>query len=274
MSEPREVLTPANLQGLITKAGDTEGPERVLLYSDPGAGKTPLLASANRVAAFSPLLLINLDGSDATKSIKTSFPEVDVINIKNFKTLYEVFSMIRNSNGAGFKSVCVDGGTSVQVRGIEHLYYKDRGGRNNNFLDFESASMQNGGWDANKDQMRIFFDAFTGLPVHLFVTAWRRNIARMPKKIGEYVPPYWVPDFTPKVLNAACGRFSSVLYLYKHETTGKRVLQSRTGNTVMARDRGDRLPKILEDPTMEKMAKYWDLDCSPVFGGTPNYDGK
>lgn len=258
-TEKEEVLTPDSLGGLkIYRAESITQFERALVYGPPSIGKTPLIASADNVDGMSPMLIINVD--KGAKSLRSLYPHARVVDIRNFSQLQKVFDQLHKTKGAGFKSVCVDGVTTAQVRGIEHLYYSAEGGRNTSFTDFKTAQMQNGGWSTSATQMGILFDAFTDLPMHVFMTAWSRNVAK-PKtnKMDEVVVPSWVPDFTPAALNKACGAFDSILYMYYHEAKGCRVLQSKGTPRVMARDRGDRLPDTLEDPTMREIAKHWGL---------------
>lgn len=264
-----EILTPSSLGGLrLYQAADIELPERVMIYGEATVGKTPLVASANLVSAFSPILIINVDRG--AKSLKNLHPGVTIVNVRTFQALYNVFKELHQRKGAGFKSVCVDGATTAQFKGFEHLL--NEGKINTDFIDFKSPSgVQD--WTSSIQQMTILFNAFNELPIHVFFTAWARNIAK-PKKMMEVPPPVWVPDFTPGVLNIAAGAFDTILYMnLQTQTAGSskktvRVLQSKGTDSVMARDRGDRLPGSIVDPTMEVLAKHWGLDHTLVGQGS------
>lgn len=269
-----EILTPTSLGNLkVTKAGDLEGPERVLLFGNPGSGKTPFLGSANRVAAFSPCLFVNVDREDGCKSLKWTYPEVDIVHTPVFMDLYEVLEALWKKKMAGYRSLIIDGGTTAQLRGIEHIYRDDKQ-LIRKFTDPTVPSRQNNGWDKSKGQMSAFFDVLCDFPIHVFMTAWSRNVAPEPTgrgSMGQERGELWQPDFTPAVFNAACGRFSSLLFMRKGRVSGQRLLKSRDTPTNIGRDRGNRLPPVLTNPIMEDLAKYWGLDCSPVNGGAERY---
>lgn len=273
MSE--EVLTPASLGGLsVVAAGDLDGPERALIYGAPGSGKSPFLGSANRVVAFSPCLLINSDRLDGPKSLKWAFPEVRVVTVATFQDLYDVLEALWNKEGAGYRSFIIDGGTTAQLRGIEHLYKGLNGKPIREFVDPHVPSRQNHGWDKSKGQMTALFDVLCDFPQHIFMTAWARNVApaltgkgSMSEERGEL----WQPDFTPAVYNAGCGRFSSILFFKKGRVSGQRLLKSRDTADSIGRDRGNRLPPVLKNPIMADLAKHWGLDCSPVNGGAERH---
>jgi hypothetical protein len=258
-----ELLRPGSLGGLkIVKAGDYHGPERALIYGANSVGKTPLLASANKVECFAPTLIINIDSG--AKSLANLYPDTDVISPRNFEefdklfqSLYELFDRKR----CPYKSICVDGTTTAQLKGIDYLYRKENA--NMSFAEFTTAELANGGWVKSTRQMEKMFGLFRDLPVHLFMTAWAEDIAPAPEKIGQKVTPYYVPDFTKKLRSIACGSFDSILYMYLavHPNTGvaTRTLRTRAHKSAMARDRGDRLPETIDNPTMELLAKHWGL---------------
>lgn len=276
MGTTEEILSPGNLGGLkVVTAGDLDGPERVLLYSLPGEGKTPLLGSANRVAAFSPCLFINIDREDGPKSIKWLYPEINIIQITTVMDLYKVLEALWNRKGRPYKSFIVDGGTTAQLRGIEHLYRRENEKNHGSiryFVDPTVPGRSNGGWDKSKSQMTALFDVFCDFDQHVFVTAWARNTAPDPVKMNEPRGELWQPDFTPAVYNAACGRFSSLLFLKRGKTSGQRILKARNTDTSVGRDRGNRLPPTITNPIMADLAKAWNLDDSPVLGGAERYE--
>jgi len=271
------VLTSGDTLGLNTvAASDIQTPERALWYGPPGVGKTPILGSGNLVAAFHPMLFIDVDGG--SKSLKVVDPSIRVHQVRTFKKLYQAFERLHDAKGGGYNCIVVDGVPTAQAIGVEHLYYDNKGGRNYNFVDFETATLTNGGFTASTQQMRILTEAFKQLPCHIFFTAWARNIAPMPKRIGESVPPMWVPDFPDKTRNAITGGFESILYLSVYGNDNVVKLQARSGTTVMARDRGNRLPPTMElwhpkwdtrklgaqPPAMQLVAKEWGLDATLI----------
>lgn len=257
-----EILTPTSLGGLpVYKASDIVRPVRAMLYARPGAGKTPLVASADNVAAFSPLLVIDCD--DGPKSLRSAFPSVHVVSPRTLEQLQRVCDALP-TKAKCFKSICVDGVTTVQYRGYEHLH--GNRGVYNSFTNFESPGWQNHGYQASASQMAILADTFMALKDHhIFFTAWAKNVAT-PTKANPDPPAQWEPAFTPAASSAILGRFDSILYLGRQEQNGNSVpyIRSRGNARIMARDRDDLLPETIVNPTMQLLAKHWGLDHSIV----------
>lgn len=270
MSE--EVLTLDSLGGLkVHSAGDIVPPERALVYGGPSCGKTPFVATGHLVRAFHPMLFICCD--DGAKSVKTVHPGIKVVSPLTLVQLEKVIDALLAGKHATFKSICLDGASTVQYRGYEHLFGKN--GRYGSFVDFDSPNWANHGYQASAQQMAIMVEKMKRLPCHVFFTAWAKNVAKVTRE-NPNPPDSWEPSFTPSASDAIVGRFDSILYLGKMDQNGTQVKYVRAksntkgGVHIMARDRGARLPEVIqspnkaEDPTMQLLAKHWGLDHSLV----------
>lgn len=257
MSETtEEVLKPEMLGGLrVYSAGDLQRPERALIYGTPSSGKTPLLGSAVGVEPFDPMLIIDCD--DGPKSLRHRYPQAKLVSPRTLKQLQSVVDALRTGKWQNYKSIAVDGVSTVQFRGFEHLYGQD--GRYRSFTEFESPKFSNGGWQASANQMAIMVEAFKSIPVHLFFTAWAKDVSK-PTRANPDPVPMWEPAFSPAVSDRIAGAFDSILFMHSKEVKGEnvRILQSKA-TRAMARDRDERLPASIENPTMEILAKHWGL---------------
>lgn len=258
-----EILTPETLGGLrVYRAADLEKPERALIYGQPAAGKTPIVASADLVKVFHPMLVIDCD--DGPKSLRRRYPNIRVISPRTLKQLESIIDSLIQRKGAGFRSICLDGVSTVQYRGYEHLY--GRNGKYPSFTEFESPSWQNHGYEASAQQMAIMVEKLKSLEdIHLFFTAWAKDAAKVTRQ-NPNPPSLWEPAFTGAVGRAINGRFDSILYLGSENQNGKVVkyIRSQESGQVMARDRDERLPAIIKEPSMQLLAKHWGLDSSLV----------
>lgn len=263
--KPKEILTPDSLGGLkVYQAGDIEGPERMLLYSNPGLGKTPIVATADQVNEFHPLLVIDCD--EGPKSLRRRYPKVRVISPRSLEQLQRVVDSLVARKGRPFRSICVDGSSTLQYRGYEHVLGKNKQYRS--FTQYDAPSWKNGAWQATAQQMTILVETLKSLTeVHLFFTAWAKDVSKPTTQVPEPLP-CWEPLFTPAAAAAINGRFDSILFLNREDQNGNTVkyIRSRGNNKVMARDRDDRLPETISEPSMQLLAKHWGLDHTLVEG--------
>jgi hypothetical protein len=269
-SEP--VLRPESLGGLrVYSAAEIEKPELCVVYSEPGVGKTPLVASGNRIAAFHPMLVIDCD--DGPKSLRRRYPEVKVVSPRTLAELQGVWDDMLRGKAKKYRSIMLDGGSAIQYRGYEHLLgdspMPGKPRRYQSMVKFDSPSWQNHGYQNSAVQMTVMVEIIKELQLryeqHFFFTAWAKNVAKATKE-NPSPPDKWEPAFTPAVGDAIDGRFDSILYFYKERQNQSFVKKLRSAGdaNVMCRDRDDRLPEVMVNPTMQLIAKAWGLDSSIV----------
>lgn len=258
-----EVVKPGSNVGLkVAKAGDLTYWVNAMIYGEGGVGKTALLGSADEVECFSPTLVISMDQGE--KTLKGMFPDTAVLKPANFMDVQRVLNELYNNDGSydgvQYKSLGFDNATMAQKVGIEYLY--DREKPSIDFVEFEAATFANGGWNRSSEQMRRLFFYFKKLPMHKFFTAWSKDFGK-PTKGNPSPLPKWMPLFSNTLANEVPGYFDSVLYMYytTFENKDIRALRSEGTSSIMAKDRdgGKKLPKIIKEPTMLKLAEGWGL---------------
>lgn len=256
----REVVRPGSIGGLKKyKASEMDYWVNAMIYGEPNVGKTDLLGSANEVECFAPILVINIE--DGAKTLKGRWPNVDVVTPSTFMDVQRIYDDLVKGKGCGYKSVGLDNCTIGQKRGIEYIY--DQETISTDFTEFEAATWANGGWNRSSEQMRRMFDYFKRLPMHKFFIAWSKDFARATKANKEPNPKI-MPLFSNALANEVPGYFDSVLYMkWAQAERGAevRVLQAKGTSSIMAKDRdgGKKLPDVMREPTMAKMAQAWGL---------------
>lgn len=228
---------------------------------------TPFLASGNRVAAFHPVLVIDCDGGP--KSLRRRYPEVKVVSPISVNQLQGIWDDMLRGKARQYRTIMVDGTSNVQYRSYEHLLGTEptpgKDPKYHSMVKFKEPNWENHGYQNSATQMAIMCEIIKELQrkfeQHFFITAWRKNVAENAK-----APDSWEPAFTPAAAAAIDGRFDSILYFYKERQNQKFVKKLRSAGDpyVMCRDRDDRLPDVLVDPTMQLLAKHWGLDHSLV----------
>jgi hypothetical protein len=109
-------------------------------------------------------------------------------------------------------------------------------------------------WGKNIEQMRKFIRAFRDLPINTIFTALRMDDRNT--KTGQVTT---LPSLSGKLAREAAAFLDEVLYYYIKATTEEgvyeRLLLTAKTEEVVAKDRSDALPMIVENPTMEYLFK-------------------
>jgi hypothetical protein len=113
----------------IKKAEALNVPKSMLIYGDPKNGKTWLAASAAEVAAFSPVLLIDVEGG--ATAIARDWRDVDVIQVDTHEQLEAVLDGLLSQEHK-YKTVIVDT-MGVAMDRAEKVFGEKPENKNNRF---------------------------------------------------------------------------------------------------------------------------------------------
>lgn len=243
-------LRPGHIGKLKTrKAADRSPYPCILLYGDGGTGKTTLAASACEVPDLAPVLHLNVEnGAQSLEEKWGSHPDLDVIDIDNIIELQNVYRDLYNGKGLGYKTVVVDNATESQSQGIEYILSGIK--QSGDFVEFEGATFANGAWNRSSEQMRKMIRYYRNLPMTVIFTAWRKDYSKPDEKV-----PKWGPSFTRTFGGEAPGMVNDVWHYYlKGED---RILQTNATDRAIAKDRTNKLPQIIKNPTMQIINDYW-----------------
>lgn len=216
----------------------------LLVYGESGVGKTVFAGSASLVESMSPVLLLNIEGG--TLSLKDFYPNVHTVPIRKFSQLQDIYNDLYKGKSK-YKTAIIDSHTEAQKLAMrDHMRYAS--GRDSS-LDEDVPQMQH--WLKNIEQMRKFTRAWRDLPINTIFTALesqeKDNRGRIQTK----------PSMNGKLQSELPGFFDLVLYMYtKTEkragtTSTRRMVLTRRTDTIQAKDRSNKLPLAIENPTME-----------------------
>lgn len=250
MSEGK--LTPSNLGRLQVVKPDQIEWLNILIYGDPGVGKTILCASASVVEELQPVLLV--DAEAGTLSIRKMYPDVDVVKMSNFGDLKYIRDLL-SSGKFPYKTVILDSISETQDIGMDDILAvqvakSDR--------ERDEDMPEQSDWGRNRNQIRKMIRAFKNAPCHFIVTALAKETDRGVIK----------PALAGQSANSVPGQMDEVLYMRVGEVPidpqdpkkGKkevRALLTRAQGKIFAKDRSTTLPDVVIEPTMQILFDYF-----------------
>lgn len=235
------VIRPTSVGGLeITTVAEGSQYLNMLIYGHSGVGKTRLAASAAAVEELSPVLFIDIEGG--TMSIRDVYPDVDRVRVKSMMDMQNTYQAIRDGK-LEYKTIVLDSLTEIQkfsmLQIMKELLQEEPE------RDPEVPGLRE--WGKNAEQTRRLIRAFRDLPVNTIFTALAAE------ERDKYNKSHLKPSLNGKLSSEAQGFLDIVVYMYIKEVDGEQVRLLLTSSTesVQAKDRSDRLPPVVENPTME-----------------------
>lgn len=218
----------------------------LLVYGDPGAGKTVLAASADLVPEMRPVLFIDIEGG--TFSIRERYPDVRVVRIQKWDQMQEVYDALFSGDHE-YRTVVCDSLTEIQKFSMYNIM--EFTVRKDPERDPDVPSMRE--WGKNIEQIRKFVRGFRDLPMHTVFTALAKS-----DKDNKTGAVKTTPGLSGKLANEVAGFLDIVGYQYTKviDDEVRRFLLTTATDKFVAKDRSGHLPPTIEAPTMEKVFNH------------------
>jgi phage nucleotide-binding protein len=234
----------------------------ILIYGDPGTGKTYLAGTAQDVPEMANVHFFNIDGGLMTLASRGDISATDILSVDELET--EFFKV---ANGdpeyAGIKTIVIDNISELQTLALEGeamKAYKDRIKKDKNYT-IDEIYLEDYGV-AGKKLARIL-RGFRDLPLNVIYLAHKKDKMRK----GTNTLEASTPNLTDKLCTAVCGYMDIVAFLYtadeqvehngQFETVMHRYLLTQPMNNFVAKVRNsefaERLGAFVEDPTFPKI---------------------
>ena len=243
MATEATVLTERTLGGLkVEPVVESASFLNMLIYGDPGVGKTVLAGSAQACPDLAPVVFIDMEGG--TLSLRKQYPNVEVVPVKSMDHMQRVYEELRRGN-SGYKTVVLDSLTEIQkfsMYGIMDQVVKDNEDRDPDVPGLKE-------WAKNTEQIRKLVRAFRDLPMNTIFTALSAH---------DFEPSRTRPSLSAKLSSEVAGFVDIVVYMYI-KIVGKerkRLLLSQGTGITIAKDRSGFLPEVIEHPTMADIYAY------------------
>ncbi len=206
---------------------------RMVLYGESGVGKT-------RFCSTWPTPLF-LDADRGMASIRT---KVDRIEIVSWDDLSNAYGML--AEGLPYKTVVLDTLNEIQLIGMKGV-----------LENFPHVKRPYESLPGESDYGKMLYDfnnmihAFRDLPYHVIF------ISQSNSKIFD--TDTVMPQLTGKNTTRNLTRTVDLVgYMYKKEDEKRTRILSFDEAEFVTKDRSDKLPAFIENPTFDEMAKYWE----------------
>ena len=214
----------------VTNAKDIKMPPlNLLVYGEPGVGKTYMLKTAVK-----PALVLDAEGGTLT----LMGSDTDILKINSPEDIRDAFKELKN--GAGYKTVCFDSITEVYKCFMDEIIKKNPNiarayGDQPSLSDYGRAS----------ELMRRTIRQFRDLPIHFIATALVQDLKD--EKDGSLTR---LPSLPGKLAYEVAGYMDVVGYVFANENkeTGdvERGVLVQPRGTIIAKDRSGKLGQVVE----------------------------
>jgi len=220
----------------------------LLVFGEPGAGKTYLAGTAQDHPKTSPVLVLDVEGGTTTLRHR---PDVDVIQVRSIEQIIAVHNKLVTDNKGYYKTVVIDSLTELQKLDLSDIMkelVQRRPDRDPDVPDVRE-------WGKTGVHMRKIVRHFRDLPMNTILTAL---VDPYKDSTGSVV---YYPNLPGKMRTELAGFFDVVGYLYTRpseegEENGQainRIIQFTGTQKVIAKDRTATLGHFMENPTIPLM---------------------
>lgn len=232
----------------------------ILIYGDPGAGKTHFAGTAQDVPSMANVHVFNIDGGIMTLAARGDIHATNIHSVDDLEQ--ELFKIVnKDPKYEGVKTVVIDNVTELQTLALENLTireYANRIKKNKNY-SIDEVYLEDYGV-AGKRLARVL-RGFRDLPIHVIYIAHRKDKMR----VGTNTLEESKPNLTDKLGTAVMGYMDFVWYLYTadevvgneqigYQTETHRYLLTQPMNNFAAKTRGsdfaNRIGAVIKDPNM------------------------
>jgi phage nucleotide-binding protein len=212
----------------------------MMVYGEPGAGKTYFGGTAAGHPELSPILLVDVEGGALTLRGKN----VDVIQARTMKQVQEIQNALVKQTEPYYKTVFIDSGTELQKLDMRTVMLEQYN-RRPDTTDIYVPSQRE--WGKSGERMRMIVRSFRDLPCNVIISA----LLAQDKDERTGTTSYF-PSFPGKLRSEMPGFFDIVGLLRAVSEGGEivRTLQVAKTDRVIAKDRTDSLENLITNPSL------------------------
>lgn len=224
----------------------------LLVYGEPGAGKTYLCGTAQDSDDTRPILFLDVEGGAMTLRRRQ---DVDVKQIRSIDEIIQTGNMLHQNPGY-YKTVIIDSLTELQKLDMRVVMkeLKSRSSRPEN-LDEDTPHQQ--AWQKSGVRISRIVRFYKDLPLHTIMTCLLATEQEKNEKGNETdIVKLYHPSLPGKLRSEIPGYFDVVGFLQAKDTGGGRIersLQVAKTKKVVAKDRTSSLGLVVKEPSIPTM---------------------
>lgn len=222
----------------------------ILIYGDPGCGKTHLAGTAQDHELMRDVLVFNIDGGILTLAQRGDIHAVDIKSLDQLEI--ELHKLASNDpEYTGIKTVVLDNITELQLMSLDTIVANEYRERIKKDKNYSIDDIYQEDYGKSTKQLQRLLRGFRDLPIHTIYIAHKKDKIRK----GTTVIEESKPSLTDKLCTSVMGYMDYVWYLYtqdvmiKTENGGysytERFMLTQPMNNFRAKTRGSQFAEAI-----------------------------